>query len=123
HGASLSTQALSPDTDLLRRIRALVGPEVPIAVSFDMHACINPELADLVQILSGYHSYPHTDMRDTGHRAMGMLLRSLRSGVAARLHLCPVPMLPLSHMMRTESGPMAELTEIAREVTTQPGIE
>ncbi len=123
HGASLSTDALSPDTDLLRRIRALVGPEVPIAVSFDMHACINPELADLVQILSGYHSYPHTDMRDTGHRAMGMLLRSLRSGVPVRLHLRPVPMLPLSHMMRTESGPMAELTEFAREATREPGIE
>lgn len=122
HGATLSTGSLSPDTDLIRRVRALVGPDTPIAVSFDMHACINPALADLVQILSGYQTYPHVDMKETGHRAMAMLLDTLRQKRGMRLHLRPVPMLPLSHMMRTADGPMRELVDLGRKAAQKPGI-
>lgn len=123
HGATLSTEALSPDTDLLRRIRGLAGKDVPIAVSFDMHACIDPELANLVQILAGYRTYPHVDMRATGARAMRMLVDTLRTGEGMKLHLRPVAMLPLSHMMRTDQGPMAELVELAKEAETTPGVK
>ncbi|MDR6759262.1 microcystin degradation protein MlrC [Mycoplana sp. BE70] len=122
HGATLSTGSLSPDADLINRIRTLAGPDIPIAVSFDMHACINPQLADLVQILSGYHTYPHVDMKETGHRAMAMLLDCLRNKRPVRLHLRHVPMLPLSHMMRTASGPMRELVDLGREAMRKPGI-
>ena len=123
HGAALSTGSLSPDTDLITEIRKLVGPDVPIAVSFDMHACINPEIENLVQVLTGYHTYPHVDMYDTGMRAMLMLLKSLREKKAMALHLRPIPLLLLSHMMRTEKGPMQELVALGEQIALDQGIE
>ncbi|WP_176085544.1 M81 family metallopeptidase [Martelella sp. HB161492] len=123
HGATLSERSISPDTDLLRRIRAAVGPDVPIAITCDMHACLNPDIAGLVQILSGYHSYPHVDMFETGERALSMLMQTLRNGRAYRLNMLPVPMLPLSHMMRTASGPMRELVTFAEGLTADPAID
>lgn len=123
HGAALSTGSLSPDTALIAEIRKLVGPGVPIAVSFDMHACINPEIENLVQILTGYHTYPHVDMYETGMRSMTMLLKSLREKRAMALHLRPIPLLPLSHMMRTEKGPMQELVALGEQIALDQGIE
>lgn len=123
HGATLSTGSTSPDTDLLRRIRARVGEDVPIAISCDMHACLNPEITGIVQILTGYHTYPHVDMRETGERALAMLTSELREGRRHRVHMSPVPMLPLSHMMRTASGPMRELVDIGEALTADPAID
>lgn len=123
HGATLSTESLSPDTDLLRRIRAKVGPDVPIAITCDMHACLNPAITDIVQILSGYHTYPHIDMYQTAERALTMLLRAMREDRQYRLHMAQIPMLPLSHMMRTASGPMRELVDIGLAQTTDPAID
>lgn len=122
HGAMLATETLSPDIELLRGIRERVGPAVPIAISMDMHACVNPAIADVVQMSTGYQTYPHIDFYETGERAMTMLMRSIREGIAYRLHILPIPILPLSHMMRTESGPMRELVDLARQQTNLPGI-
>ncbi|MCC5986527.1 MAG: M81 family metallopeptidase [Pararhodobacter sp.] len=113
HGAVLGTGDISPDTTLLRRVRAAVGPDVPVAVSFDMHACLNPEIADYVDILTGYRTYPHVDMDRAAGRALALLERTLAGEIRPMVSLRPVPMLPLSHRMRTDEGPMAELVALA----------
>lgn len=113
HGAVLGTADISPDTTLLRRVRGAIGAQVPVAVSFDMHACLNPEIAGLVQILTGYRTYPHLDMDRTALRALSLLERALAGEIRPQVTLRPLPMLPLSHRMRTDAGPMAELVALA----------
>ena len=113
HGAVLGADDISPDTTLLRRVRAAVGPDVPVAVSFDMHACLNPEIADDIDILTGYRTYPHIDMDRAAGRALALLERTVAGDIRPMVSLRPVPMLPLSHRMRTDDGPMAELVALA----------
>jgi microcystin degradation protein MlrC len=122
HGASLSVGDVAPDYTLLRRVRETVGPDVPVAVSFDMHACLNPAISELVQVLTGYRTYPHVDMYETAQRALALLMRCVQGGVHTRVRLHPVPMLPVSHLMRTDSGPMAELLSIAAREEGAEGI-
>ncbi len=122
HGAVLGTGDVSPDTTLLRRVRAAVGQDVPVAVSFDMHACLNPEIADYVQILTGYRTYPHVDMDRTAARALALLERVLAGEIRPLVSLCPVPMLPLSHQMCTDDGPMAELIALAAAEERHPAL-
>lgn len=122
HGALLGTEDLTPDLTLLRRVRAAIGPQVPLAVSFDMHACLPAEIADLVDIMTGYRSYPHVDMHETAMRALTLLDRRVRGEIGPRVSLRPLPMLPPSHEMRTEAGPMAEMVALGREAEAAPGI-
>ncbi|MHA1153851.1 MAG: M81 family metallopeptidase, partial [Alphaproteobacteria bacterium] len=63
--------------EVLRRVRAIVGPEVPVVSSLDLHANITPEMIDFADCLVAYRSYPHIDFADTGARAAGELDRLL----------------------------------------------
>ncbi|KPQ06627.1 MAG: hypothetical protein HLUCCA12_10095 [Rhodobacteraceae bacterium HLUCCA12] len=122
HGAVIGTRDLHPDLTLLRRIRAAVGPDVPVAASFDMHACLAPALAPLLDVATIYRTYPHVDMAQTAARALDLLRRRAEGAIGTAVTLRPVPMLPPSHDMRSDSGPMAELLTLARQAETAPGI-
>ena len=50
HGAIAGTVDLGPDHTLLSRVRAAVGPAVPVAATFDMHACLDPRIADCARM-------------------------------------------------------------------------
>lgn len=121
HGALIGTRDLSPDHTLLVQVRAAIGPDVPLAVSFDMHACLNPAIAPLLDVVTVYRTYPHVDMFETAARALVLLRDTVEQKVTPVVTLHPVPMLVPSHDMRTDQGPMAELLALARDATA-PGL-
>lgn len=121
HGALIGTTDLCPDHTLLARIRAAIGPDVPIAASFDMHACLNPAIAPLLDVITVYRTYPHVDMFDTAMRALTLLRETVEGVARPAVSLYPVPMLPPSHEMRTDHGPMAELVALAQQEAA-PGL-
>lgn len=121
HGALIGTEDLCPDHTLLARIRAVIGPDVPIAVSFDMHACLNPAIAPLLDVMTIYRTYPHVDMFETAARALALLRQRVEGTMRPAVTLHPVPMLPPSHEMRTDHGPMAELLALAQKEVA-PGL-
>ncbi|MCA0921548.1 M81 family metallopeptidase [Pseudooceanicola nanhaiensis] len=122
HGAMVAEDDLSPDYSFLAKVREAIGPEPLLAVSFDLHACLDPALTRSVDILSAYHTYPHVDMDATALRALTMLDRALETGLRPRCVVHPLDFAPLSHGMRTASGPMAELEQIATEVGASEGL-
>jgi microcystin degradation protein MlrC len=69
HGAMVAEHVDDADGELLRRVRELVGPAVPIVASLDFHANVSPLMAGQATALVGYRTYPHVDMADTGARA------------------------------------------------------
>ena len=70
-----------PEANLLRRVRALVGARVKIAVSYDLHANLSAGLVDPVDVLVAYRTNPHWDLAPTGFRAGNRLVRALRGQV------------------------------------------
>src|SRR5581483_2723392 len=77
HGAMVSEPFEDGEGELLRRVRAAVGPQVPIAISLDYHANVTPEMVELTDSLVGYRTYPHVDRPETGQhaaRAVSLLL-------------------------------------------------
>lgn len=69
------------DTDFAEAVRAQVGPDVPIAVSLDLHGHISPRMLEVVDAISVLRTAPHRDDRETGYRAADQLVRILRTGV------------------------------------------
>jgi microcystin degradation protein MlrC len=83
HG-SMQVEELTgaPEADLLRRVRALVGEKVKIAVSYDLHANLSAGLVDPVDVLVAYRTNPHWDLAPTGYRAGQRLVRTIRGELA-----------------------------------------
>lgn len=73
HGAMVAEGVPDADAELVRRVRALVGHEVPIVAALDLHGNVGAELVNIADGLVAYRSYPHVDMRETGERAFNLL--------------------------------------------------
>ena len=77
HGAMVAEHIEDGEGELLERIRAIIGPDVPIVAALDFHANISPRMVALTNALTVYRTYPHVDMSDTGRRAAIVLQRIL----------------------------------------------
>jgi microcystin degradation protein MlrC len=71
----------APEAHLLARVRALVGNNVKIAVSYDLHANLSEGLIAPTDVLVAYRSNPHWDLCPTGYRAGARLIAALRGAI------------------------------------------
>ena len=108
HGARVTSFCEDGEGELLARLRAVVGPDLPIAVTLDLHANVTAAMCKLADIIVSYQTYPHVDMRRTGRQAAGILHRTMAGEIrpkTIRLHL---PMLTEASGGRTVKGPLIE---------------
>jgi microcystin degradation protein MlrC len=82
HGAMVTDSFDDGEAEILRRVREIIGPRTPLVASLDSHANVSREMVDYADALSIYRTYPHVDMAETGARAIGLLLRMLKTGMA-----------------------------------------
>lgn len=98
HGAMVTEAHEDGEGELLRRVRALVGPDMPIGVSLDLHANVTPEMLQHSDVMIAYRTYPHLDMAVTGARVlrhMEKLLTGERKRQAKALRQIPF-LIPLT---------------------------
>lgn len=62
HGAMTSDDCEDCEGDLLERVRALVGPGVPVGVELDLHCHLTRRMQRHADIVVAYKEYPHTDI-------------------------------------------------------------
>lgn len=80
HGAMVCEHSEDGEGELLRRVRALVGTDLPVAVSLDLHANLTDAMVQHADVLDIYRTYPHIDMGETGARTARHLLSLIASG-------------------------------------------
>ena len=80
HGAMCSVDFEDGEGELLRRVRAVVGPRVPVVISLDYHTNLTPAMAELSDGMAVYYTYPHVDRLQTGTRAARILSTVLERG-------------------------------------------
>jgi microcystin degradation protein MlrC len=97
HGAMVTRSHEDGEGELLRRIRE-IDPRTPIGVVMDMHANVYDAIVRNATVVTGYHTYPHVDVREAGMRAAQVILRTLRGEVRPVMRWANRPMLP--HVMR-----------------------
>jgi len=85
HGAAVAEHADDAEGELLQRLRALVGPALPLVASLDLHANVGARMLQHASAMTAFRTYPHVDMAETGARAAG-LLATLCAANAPRFH-------------------------------------
>ncbi|HEY5126804.1 MAG TPA: M81 family metallopeptidase [Bradyrhizobium sp.] len=69
HGAMVTEHLDDGEGELLARVREIIGSDLPLVVSLDLHANVTPEMVAQADALIAYRTYPHVDMADTGRAA------------------------------------------------------
>ncbi len=80
HGAMVVETFPDGDAEVLRRLRAVLGDEIPIVVTHDAHANVAPVEIELSTALVIYKEVPHTDQRERGLHAADIMAKILYDG-------------------------------------------
>ena len=80
HGAMAVRNVPRPEAELARRVREIVGPDVPIAGSFDLHGNEDEEFLRWADFSFVTKRYPHYDAYIQGERSARMIISTARGG-------------------------------------------
>lgn len=109
HGAMSTVSHDDGEGELLKRLRERVGPSVPVAVVLDLHATVTDAMANNVNILVAYRTYPHVDQYERTWQAARLLNRAMHGEIKPKVALARRPILYALDGGRTSSAPMIEL--------------
>ncbi|MCY7389078.1 MAG: M81 family metallopeptidase, partial [Burkholderiales bacterium] len=108
HGAAIATVEVDPDGTLLACMREIVGPDVPIIATLDLHANVSQKMVDNADVLVVYRTNPHVDMAERGVES-ATHMRELLDGGKATVAFVKLPFIPPSVTQNTKSGPYADI--------------
>ncbi|MBL8697324.1 MAG: M81 family metallopeptidase [Alphaproteobacteria bacterium] len=116
HGAMVADGYDDGEAEILRRVRAVIGPHMPLVASLDLHANVGPDMIRHASALVAYRTYPHVDMRETGARAHGLIKWCLANGRRPAVAVRRLPFIMPPHRQSTMTEPCigiyAELANI-----------
>jgi microcystin degradation protein MlrC len=109
HGAMVVESYEDGEGELLGRLRAILGPDVPIIATLDLHANVTAQMAAQASALIAFRTYPHIDMYERAWQGAALLERAMRGEIRPKTLFARRPMLYGLDWGRTQRGPMAEL--------------
>ena len=116
HGAAVAEHVDDAEGELLQRLRAVIGPTMPLVASLDLHANVTRRMLQHASAMSAYRTYPHVDDADTGARCANLLAELWEHGRPWANHQVRAPfLLPLNvqcTMMQPAKGVYERLAEL-----------
>lgn len=122
HGAMFVEGLFDAEGDFIAAVRDLVGPDVLIAASYDLHGNVSQQIIDSLDIFSTYRTAPHIDVPDTMRRAVTMLVRALTTGQRPVVAWAPVPVLLPGERTSTQDEPARSFYTQLSQVEDPTGI-
>ncbi|MCB9234824.1 MAG: M81 family metallopeptidase [Bacteroidia bacterium] len=93
HGAMGVEGLGDPESDLLQLVRDYLGNEIPIGVSFDLHANVTEANARLATFIYGYQTNPHRDHYKCGYTSGKILVDAVLGRIKPVMSYQKMPLL------------------------------
>ena len=122
HGAMVPETVDDGEGDLLRAVRGVVGPDIPIGVTLDFHANVTAEMVSHATLLHGYKTYPHIDMGERGREAATRVADVLAGKIRPTVAFRQPRLLPPIASQLTARGPMRRLYDLADDMERDPRV-
>ncbi|MBP1964139.1 M81 family metallopeptidase [Paenibacillus aceris] len=122
HGAMVSEQCFDMEVAILEAVRNVIGEQIPIAVTVDLHANLGGKMSQLCSLLVGYDTYPHIDAYECGVEALQLLVRQIRGDIQPVIAIARPNMLVVPQKMITTKGIMKTIMEEAFFMETDPEV-
>jgi microcystin degradation protein MlrC len=112
HGAMVAEKTVSCETDLVQRIRTVVGPSVPIGVELDLHCHLTEALAAAATAIVIFKEYPHIDVRERAAELFDIVAAAVERRARPRMSvfdcrmigLYPTTLEPMASFVRKIEG-------------------
>ena len=121
HGAMAAEDEPDPEGHLLQEARAILGPDVPIVVSLDMHGTITKRMAPLLDGVAILHTYPHIDWFQMGERAASQILGIL-DGAQPCLAWAYLPLMLRGDELKTATGTFGTFIRYCQRLELRPDV-
>jgi microcystin degradation protein MlrC len=109
HGAMVTESHEDGEGELLERLRGVLGPDIPIVITLDLHANVTKKMADNASALIAFRTYPHIDMYERAWQGAELLEQAMQGKIKPRTIIARRPMIHGLDWGRTQKGPMTEL--------------
>jgi len=120
HGAMVLEDAPDGEGEILEAIRKVIGKDIPIVVTLDLHANITEKMVINANGLFPYDNYPHTDTYARGYEAVINLARMLRKEIKPVIRIKKLPL--LSPTLETNKSPYKEFLDMAHYWEENPKV-
>ena len=122
HGAAVSENYPDMDGEVAARVRALVGPDVPIGMAPDMHANLSQKMIDNTTVTVVYRTNPHLDPRPRALECAELIVRTIKGEIRPVQALEMPPVVINIVKQFTGEEPMRSLVADVEEVIQRPGM-
>jgi microcystin degradation protein MlrC len=122
HGAAVSDPYPDADGELVRRIRAVVGPKVPIGLALDMHGNMSREMIAAADVTTVYQTNPHIDARAQALDCARLVIRTVRGEIRPTTAIETPPLIVNILNQGTADRPMSDLLKLAEAERRRPGV-
>lgn len=116
HGAMITTQNTDPDGEIFAAVRAIIGKDVPVIATLDLHGNVSDRMVDCADAIVAYQTNPHVDMLDRGREAAG-ILHEILAGMRPDVAFIRLPLVPPTVTLLTEAGPYADIIDFGQTLT------
>ncbi|HKX94454.1 MAG TPA: M81 family metallopeptidase [Methylibium sp.] len=119
HGAMVADGYDDCEGDLIERVRALVGPAVPIGVELDLHCHYTALMQRSADAIIAYKEYPHVDALPRLQELLRIVLDTAAGRLRPTAAMFDCKMVGLWHTTRE---PMAGFVRRMQAAERQPGV-
>lgn len=120
HGAMVAEHEDDGEGNILEAVRELVGPDLPVIATLDLHANITARMVNNANAMIPHHEYPHVDGYDRSLDAAEMMIATLKGQLHPVMSFRHPPLLAsLVETMTEAYRPIVEACSKAREI---PGV-
>ena len=122
HGASFVEEIGSGDHHILKKIRTIVGPYLPIAVVCDPHGNLTKEYVEDCTIIRSYRESPHTDADETKRLVAKMLCNLLKNRQNIHAIYRKLPLILGGEQSVSSDEPVLSINKYMDEMEKDPRV-
>ena len=122
HGAMQSDECFDCEGEIFEMVREIVGKDVPVTSSFDLHACITEKMMDNLDGMAAFQTYPHTDHARSGYDAAKACVELVRSKEKISKLYLTIPLILAVENCNTENGPIVPAIEMTKELLNDKDV-
>lgn len=122
HGAAVSEEFPDMDAEFTRAVREIVGPDVPVGITLDMHANISKETVANTDACVVWRTCPHLDTKLRGRKCAELIYRAAKGEIKPVQYIEMPPMLVNIVKQFTGQEPMKSLVDDCFAANERPGI-
>ena len=119
HGAMVADGYDDCEGDTIRRVREIVGPDVPIGVELDLHCHLTEQMVAHATAIITFKEYPHIDFAERAEELFTIIADTVTRDVKPHMTLVDCGMIGVFHTTR---DPMRRYVDEMQELEGTKGV-